>query len=61
MVTVEELISAIRAECSDCAGGSEKEVVNCTLQDKCKLWPYRCGPLDRRTRNYRRKLSSRAK
>lgn len=38
--TSDELLTAIRANCLDCCGGSRREVKNCKI-DYCKLWPYR--------------------
>lgn len=58
MVTVDELLRVIRAECLDCAGGNVKEVENCKLGDKCKLWPYRMGvTLPKARRGRPKKLS----
>ena len=39
--TPDELLSAIRAKCLDCCGGSRKEVAAC--REKCALNPYRMG------------------
>ena len=36
------ILSAIRENCIDCAGGSPAEVRRCDLK-KCPLWPYRMG------------------
>ena len=39
--TPQELHAAIRDKCLDCCGGSRKEVMRCTMEDQCALWPYR--------------------
>lgn len=36
-----ELLTAIRANCMECSGGSKKEVRYCKIT-YCKLYPYRC-------------------
>lgn len=41
--TPQEMQTAIRAKCLDCAGGSRKEVKNCKLKS-CPLWAYRDAP-----------------
>lgn len=40
--TPQELLSAIRANCIMCSGGSRKEANNCTIK-YCPLYPYRLG------------------
>lgn len=44
-------MTAIRANCVECSGGSLKEVAECTVK-KCALYPFRMGvnPLHKRTK-----------
>lgn len=43
------LLKAVRANCVDCCGGSEVEVLRCG-HVKCPMWPFRMGtnPFNRR-------------
>lgn len=36
-----DLLTAIRANCLECSGGSKREVRYCKIT-YCKLFPYRC-------------------
>lgn len=40
MSRAEELLTAIRAHCLECSGGSRAEVRRCKVED-CALWRYR--------------------
>ena len=45
--TEDVLLSAIRAKCRDCCGGSINEVRRCTMRTECALWPYRTDQTER--------------
>lgn len=43
-LTVEQLLTDIRAHCLSCCGGSRNLVKECTAK-RCRLWPHRFGRL----------------
>ena len=53
--TPDELLSAIRAKCLDCCGGSRKEVAAC--REKCALNQWRMGGAKERTKPMKGQVS----